>query len=135
MADTNELAINENTTLAELRRRAEPATTRRYGPFGNLWFRPMDFAQVGSVIKGHKHHYDHVTFLSRGAVLVAYELPTGERGERVYSAPAAILIRKNVIHEITALEPGTRADCIYALRDLGTGEVVDYWDGGLEAYS
>jgi len=138
--------IAETTTLAELRAlplaeviaalvpAPAPALSRRYGPFGNLWFRPMDFPAVGSVVPGHSHNYDHVTFLSRGSVSVRFTMPDGQRGERVYNAPAVILIRKEVIHEFTALAPDTRADCIYALRDLASGEVVDHWDGGLEAY-
>jgi len=127
--------IDDSTTLAELRARAEAATSRRYGPFGNVWIRPIDFKGAGSVLQGHKHNYDHITWLSRGSVLVRYEMPNGDKGERVYEAPYPILIRKDVIHEITALEDNTLADCIYALRDMQSGEVIGHWDGGLEAYS
>lgn len=136
----------ETTTLAELRAlpvadviaalfpSAEAATSRRYGPYGNLWIRPINFPQAGSVLKGHKHNYDHVTWLSRGSVVVRYQSQDGETGQRIFRAPYPILIKKDVVHEITALEPDTIADCIYALRDLATGEVVDHWDGGMEAY-
>lgn len=143
------MAITETTTVAELMRMplaerakvipmlfsdAEPALSRRYGPFGNVFIRPMYFPQIGSVLKGHTHNYDHVTWLSGGSVLVRHELPGGEKGERVYRARCPILIKKGVVHEFTALTEGVEADCIYALRDLTTGEVIEHWDGGLEAY-
>lgn len=139
--------IDDKTTLAELRAlpsaevigalwpEAKAATSRRYGPFGNIWIRPIDFQGAGSILKGHKHNYDHVTWLSRGAVMVRYTTAEGDRAERIYIAPAAILIKRGIEHEITALEDGTQADCIYALRDLQSGEVIDHWDGGMEAYS
>lgn len=137
---------------------------RRYGPFGNLFFRPMEFPSKGSIVQGHAHKFDHVTFISRGSVRVRarqigevrYRSPEstetiaapekivlqphqlgrqldeedelldsdiiiiegfGPITDRVYLSPAAICIRKNWMHEFTALEDNTRADCIFALRD------------------
>jgi hypothetical protein len=141
--------IGEQTTLAELRLMpksevievikalfpdAQPATSRRSGPWGNVYLRPIFFPSAGSVLVGHKHNFDHITWLSKGSISLKFILPNGETGERQYTAPAPILIKKDVIHEITALEDGVIADCIYALRDANTGEVIDYWDRRLEPY-
>lgn len=144
--------IDPKTTLEELRKlplsevlkelTISPAATvvRRYGPFGNLFLRPMDFPEVGSVVSGHTHKFDHVTWLSRGSVVCrAQECdpvtkePIGPAVERAYQAPAAILIARNFKHEFVALEPGTRADCIFALRDFD-GKPSDHWNGDLSAY-
>jgi hypothetical protein len=114
---------------------ATPATSYREGPFGNVYLRPMDFGGAGSVIVGHKHNYDHVTFLTRGAVVCRFLLPGAtERQERIYRAPACVLVKKDVEHEFTALEPNTWAVCVYALRDSATGEVAQAWDGSLHPY-
>ncbi len=120
----------------------EPSVTvRRYGPFGNLFFRPMIFKTKGSMTSGHAHKFDHVTYVTAGSVRVkAREVNTqtnetfGPVVDRIYVSPACVLIKKNWAHEIEALEENTRADCIFALRDH-TGEVTDQYDGSLENYS
>ncbi len=120
----------------------EPSVTvRRYGPFGNIFVRPMIFDSKGSKTSGHAHKFDHVTSISRGSVRVrAREINPqtnetfGPTVDRVYVAPAFVLIKKNWAHEIEALEDGTRADCIFALRDH-SGEVTEEFDGSLENYS
>lgn len=147
------IEISETATLAELRKlpieavikalNPIPATTivRRYGAFGNLFFRPMDFPSVGSIVDGHTHNFDHVTWISAGSVKVRAREVNPSTGEgigpmvdRVYVAPAVICIKKNWAHQFTALAAGTRADCIYALRDYD-GNVSDTYDGNLENYS
>lgn len=118
------------------------ASARQFGPLGNVFFRPMVFEGIGSqnAFQGHAHHYDHVTFLSRGSVnLRAWEVDprTGKPVnpaviERQYQAPSAILIKRNWAHEFIALEEGTRCDCIFAIRDFD-GEVVQEWNGNMDA--
>lgn len=146
-------AITDATTVAELKAlpmadiiahfAPNPVTTiaREYGPKGNIFFRAMRFDGVGSKVDGHAHNYDHVTYLSRGRLNVLawpVDPATGKRVgdpiERQYAAPAAILIKKGMAHELTSLDADTRADCIYAIRDAGTGDVSDEWDGSLEPY-
>lgn len=143
------MEITESTTVAELRLlslaevigefipQVEPATSQRYGPFGNVFLRPMFFAGAGSAVWGHKHNFDHYTLIARGSVLAEFQLPDGEKFERVYTADARVVeiaIKKDVIHKFTALTDEVIAICVYALRDLNTGEVVDFWDGGMESY-
>lgn len=144
--------ISETTTLAQLRQLPlaevlaalnldfKPASATREGPFGNVFFRPMKFKNAGDIHQGHCHNYDHVTFIYSGAVNVkAFEVdmatqkPKGGPINRQYKSPAMILIKKDWMHTITALEDNTGATCIFSLRDH-TGEISDHWDGSMEGY-
>ncbi len=146
--------IEETTTLAELRAlpigdvvtalapEMTPASTHREGPFGNVFFREMKFEKIGSIHAGHCHHYDHVTFISSGAVNVdasevdmeTQKKKTGRTINRQFQAPAMILIKKNWAHTITALADNTVAHCIYAIRDFD-GDVSQEWNGDMEPYT
>lgn len=146
--------VTDATTLAELKKLpmgevmrllvgpVVRTSVREYGPKGNIFFRAMMFPQVGDSIQGHAHHYDHVTYLRRGALnVVAWKVdpktgePTDEKViDRSYAAPCAILIKREWAHQLTALMPETEADCVFALRDSATGEVADDWDGSLDPY-
>lgn len=106
------------------------------GPLGNVYFRPMRFEKKGQVVEGHKHNFDHVTFIWRGAVEVRVWRDDESRADakpKRFSAPSKIMIAKDRFHEFTALEDGTMAECIYALRD-GEGQVTDVWNGLMGAY-
>lgn len=134
------------TTIAEQIHALTPdrhrAQVTEEGARGNVYFRSMRFEEPGGVVRGHTHHYDHVTFLWRGAVhLRAYHTEDGPGGQRAvgdpiehdYAAPARILIKKDMWHEFTALEPDTAADCIYAVRDH-EGAISEEYDGRQEPY-
>lgn len=116
---------------------------------GNIYIRPMTFHEVGSIVSGHAHNFDHMTLILSGAVnLRIWEIDpaTGRRAgsvldsegieirvgepirEKQYAAPAAVLIKSNLAHEFTALEPNTSALCIFAHRDY-EGNVVQDWNG------
>ena len=80
----------------------------------NLWLRQMRFAEVGDCNEGHIHNFDHVTLLATGSVEVDVE---GQK--TTFTAPHMIYIAKGKRHFLTALEAGTMAYCVHALR---TGE-------------
>ena len=108
------------------------------GPMGNVYFRPMRFEQKGEMTLGHKHNFDHVTFLWHGSVRLrawqgSQDAPEVVPVDRQYAAPSRILIRREWFHEITALENQSYADCIYAVRDFD-GNVTDTWNGSPEPY-
>lgn len=113
-----------------------------YGPLGNVFFRAMIFEKLGDTVAGHTHNYDHVTFLWRGSLkLRAWHasqekdgVVSGDVVERTYTAPSRILIKRDWCHELTSLEENTSADCIFAIRDVSTGEIAEDWDGSLEPY-
>ena len=79
----------------------------------NVYIRTMQFKHKGDTMKGHKHKYDHATFLSKGSVLVKTE-----KMARVFEAPVSIYIDKDLEHEIIALEDDTVASCIHAIREV-----------------
>ena len=81
----------------------------------------MTFAKAGDVEEGHCHKFDHTTLLGAGSVMVK----ANGRSTK-FVAPQMIFIHADVEHEITALEDGTVAYCIHALRDGdGVEDIID----------
>lgn len=91
---------------------AAPKTTMAC--VSNLWVRMMHFEKTGDCNEGHEHNYDHITLLSKGSVEVDVE---GQK--TVFKAPHMIYIMAGKRHFLKALEDGTIASCLHALR---TGE-------------
>lgn len=86
----------------------------------NLWLRQMVFEKAGDANEGHTHNYDHVTLLAKGSVRVNVEGKSSE-----FTAPQMIYVQKGKIHNLEALEDGTIAYCVHALRDKDTGDILD----------
>jgi len=87
----------------------------------NLWIKLMTFENVGDTNPGHKHVFDHPTLLVKGKVEIEVN---GKK--TVFEAPHIIFIAKEQVHTITALEAGTVAACIHAIRDGdGVDDIVD----------
>ena len=78
----------------------------------NLWIKLMTFENAGDINDGHKHLFDHPTLLVKGRMEVDIE---GEKS--IFEAPHIIFIAKETMHTLTALEAGTVAACIHAIRD------------------
>lgn len=89
------------------------------GYFGNIWVR-QNVLNKNDEAPGHTHYFDHVTLLAKGKVLVEVE----GKPPKEFTAPTFIVIRKELIHKMTALEEDTVYYCVFALRDAN-GEVVD----------
>jgi len=114
---------------------------------GNIFIRTMYFEKAGQMVDGHRHHFDHVTLVLSGGVRVRYHKEEAGQlvlqGEREFWAPkqmngdggqeAQVLIKKDVHHEITALEDHTHCWCVFAHRDPNTGEVIQEWNGWMKA--
>lgn len=77
----------------------------------NLWVRLMTFEKAGDCNEGHVHNFDHITLLSKGSVEVDVE---GHK--TTFVAPHMIYIAAGKRHFLTALEDGTVASCLHALR-------------------
>ena len=86
----------------------------------NLYTREMKFEKAGDTELGHKHPFNHITFLSSGKLKVETEFGISE-----FTAPHMIYIHKDYLHELTALEDNTVAYCVHALRDKDTEEILD----------
>ena len=95
---------------------------------GNLFFRKSGYCPAGKTMPRHSHNFDHVTILFQGSLRIA-------RGEEVVelTAPAHILIKAGIEHEITALEDDTVYWCVYAHR-TPQGEVSQEVTGWFPAY-
>jgi len=90
------------------------------GYFGNIWVRQHNIENAGDSVGGHKHHFDHVTLLVRGKVRVEVE----GKEPKEFTAPTFLVMRKELQHRMTALEPATTYFCVFALRDID-GEVIE----------
>lgn len=90
------------------------------GYFGNIWVRQNTLSKIGHFVDGHTHHFDHVTLLISGKVLVEVE----GHPAKEFTAPTFIIIRKEHKHKFTALENNSVWYCVFALRDLD-GEVME----------
>lgn len=86
----------------------------------NLWTRQMYFAKAGDANEGHIHNYDHTTLLAYGSVRVHVDGHITD-----FKAPQMIYIQAGKSHFIEALEDGTVAYCVHALRDANTEEIID----------
>jgi quercetin dioxygenase-like cupin family protein len=86
----------------------------------NLWTRQMYFAKAGDANEGHIHNYDHTTLLAYGSVRVHVDGNTTD-----FKAPQMIYIKAGKSHFIEALEDGTVAYCVHALRDKDTEDIID----------
>lgn len=84
---------------------------------GNLWLRQMYFAKAGDRNEGHEHNFDHMTLLAHGSVNVHVEGNVTK-----FTAPNMILITKGKRHFVEALEDGTIAYCVHALRNAESEE-------------
>lgn len=86
----------------------------------NLYSRMMVFAKTGDIEPGHTHQFDHLTLLAKGRLRVF----TGD-AEKVFVAPQMIYIKKDIRHELTALEDNTVVFCIHALRSSeAAGDII-----------
>jgi hypothetical protein len=91
----------------------------------NVYCRLMNFAKAGDVELGHYHEYDHGTLLAKGRLQVEmFDMEDNLVSTKEFVAPTFIMIRKNNTHRLTALEDGTVATCIHALRTI-EDEIVD----------
>ena len=89
------------------------------GCYANVWVRQRHFPKIGEQIGGHMHKYDHLSLLSSGRVEVEVDGIVKE-----FTAPTFIIIRKDKIHNVRALEEHTTWYCIFADRDMD-GNVYD----------
>lgn len=94
------------------------------GFFGNIWVRQIKLEKFGDQLDGHKHHFDHVSFLTKGSVSVEVD----GKEPKVFKAPTFVIMKKELEHKVTALEDDIDWWCVFALRDLD-GSVVEIYEG------
>jgi quercetin dioxygenase-like cupin family protein len=100
---------------------------------GNIFIRENPLPKVGDRVAGHKHNFDHVTYVVRGAVHVHATKPDGTEIEADFRAGQHFLVKAEVLHEITATEDDTLFHCIYSHR-TPQGDIVQEYSGWGPAY-
>lgn len=78
----------------------------------SVYVRQMTFEKAGDREEGHAHIFDHQTLVASGSVEVEVD-----GNKKVFKAPHIVFIKKDAVHELTALEDNTVVYCIHALRD------------------
>jgi quercetin dioxygenase-like cupin family protein len=99
---------------------------------GNIFIRENRLAKTGDITNGHKHNFDHTTILMRGSVRITAKLDDGNL-IRDAKAPAYVLIKAGVEHEIVALEDDTVYWCVYSHR-TPQGEITQDYTGWGDCY-
>lgn len=92
-------------------------TIEESGPQPDIEFHEADNIMVKIIaakegnwlIKGHRHTYDHTSFLFRGSMRVWKD----GKLDRDYHAPCGIFIAKDVEHSMLTLEDHTSFGCIH----------------------
>ena len=107
------------------------------GRCGNIHRRANYQPEVGNIINGHDHNFDHMMqFLMGDARVEATDL-NGVKHDRIFgmSSPFGTwcLVKKGVKHKITSVTPWTIFLCVYSLR-FPDGEVSEVDTGWQEAF-
>lgn len=100
---------------------------------GNIEIRETVLLKTNDFTDGHKHNFDHMTYIVRGAVKIEAVLPNGSEIDVELKAGDWQLIRAHVKHKVIALEDNTLYHCIYNHRDWD-GNIVDRYTGNEVAY-
>jgi hypothetical protein len=96
----------------------------------NVWFHTMKFEHAGDYKLGHKHNFNHAHLVCEGSVEVfQMEYKDGKQGANresigIFKQGDIFLVPSDMSHTVVALEDGTFAACIQAMRDDETEEVV-----------
>lgn len=81
-----------------------------------MWFGLMVFDKAGYKMEGHKHMFDHVTFLSHGKFrVIKYDLNNEIELDEEVEAPCLIHIAKGNEHSIESLTDNASACCCHAI--------------------
>lgn len=99
---------------------------------GNIYLRPVVLHKKGDSIPGHKHNFDHTTFVTKGSVHVLATCDEGCKKEKDFKAGEHFLVKAEWLHLITALEDETEFTCIYS-HCTPQGEIVQEYNGWDEA--
>ena len=87
----------------------------------NVCVKQMHFTKAGDTMAGHSHTYDHMTLLGSGSVRV-----TVDGVSKDFKAPYILVITKDKIHDLLALEDDTVCYCIHGIRDgNGVEDIID----------
>lgn len=103
---------------------------------GNIFIRETPPMPAGGVVDGHKHNFDHTTYVVKGSFRIEHLNDDGSivRSVEKHSGQLKnwVLIKAGALHRLTALENNSIYHCIYSHR-TPQGEIVQEYDGWVEA--
>jgi quercetin dioxygenase-like cupin family protein len=76
----------------------------------------------GEIALGHKHTYDHTSFVASGAV----DAWCDDKYVGTYRAPAGVLVKAGVFHRFVALEENTVLLCIHNTHGIPKDQLEDH---------
>lgn len=86
----------------------------------NVFVKMIVLEKDGMVARGHKHSFDHTSFLATGSMrLWKDDVLVGD-----LKAPTGIFIEAGVVHEMVALEDDTMFLCVHNTHGLETEELI-----------
>ena len=85
----------------------------------NIFVKMIAMGKGGTIAKGHKHTFDHTSFLATGSFRM------WKNGECIgdFHAPTGIFIEKDTVHEMVALEDNTTFFCIHNTHEIPEDEL------------
>lgn len=104
----------------------------RWHARANIGVRKMVFGGAGDSVGLHFHFFPHVLYCVRGSLL-AEVVDGGPPLRQVLKPGDTLVIEAERRHNITALQPGSEGDCIFAHRNP-QGEVVQEYTGWEDAH-
>lgn len=101
---------------------------------GPVAVRPMGLMEKCGRYEGHKHPYDHWTFIPKGQVQVEWLDDAGQPTEtRIVNEGEGFLTKAGIMHRIKDLVGGSIWLCVNLHRD-SSGVEVEVYGGNEEAY-
>lgn len=104
---------------------------------GNIFVRQMVIAKAGDRIAGHKHNFDHTTYIAHGSARIQRLNDQGVVVKEIVKTSSQgfnwLLIKAGVEHVIIAEQDNTIVHCIYSHRDP-QGEIILQYDGWTPSY-
>lgn len=84
--------------------------------------------EKGQGMEGHKHMVDHPTLVARGAISIKW----GDGREEIVRAPAHVIVPKDALHHVKALEDDTIWYCVFELPEDYTEDQQYFWESALD---
>lgn len=94
-----------------------------FGQFA-IWHNYIE--RKGQGIPGHKHHFDHVMVVRKGAVDIVIEKPTGGKSDIHLEEGGKVNVLKDDLHTVIATKDHTLTECWFFHRDHEGNVVPDY---------
>lgn len=88
----------------------------------NIFVKIIAIDKGGWIVKGHKHTFDHTSFLFKGS----FRMWRDGKLDRDYHAPCGVLVQAGVEHSMLTLEDGTSFGCIHNTHGFPDDELEEH---------